>query len=193
MAYLILGLVMFFSIHVVPMAPALREWSRALLSVRVYLLVFSLVSALALILIVIGYGQVRWQARVDPELWAPPIWLRHVTMLLMLPAMVLLVAAYVPSRIRTAVQHPMLAGIALWACAHLLANGDLASVILFGSFFIWAVIDAISASRRKALGPLGARAGGLPGDVGAVLGGLAIYLIMLFWGHRWLIGVPLLP
>ena len=83
MAYLILGLVMFFSIHVVPMAPALREWSRALLSVRVYLLVFSLVSALALILIVIGYGQVRWQVRLDPELWAPPIWLRHITMLLM--------------------------------------------------------------------------------------------------------------
>ena len=193
MAYLILGLAMFFSIHIVPMAPAVREWARALLSVRVYLLVFSLVSALALILIVIGYGQVRWHVRLDPELWAPPIWLRHVTMLLMLPAMILLVAAYVPSRIRTAVQHPMLAGIALWACAHLLANGDLVSIILFGSFLIWAVVDAISASRRKALGPLGDRAGGLPGDVGAVLGGLAIYLIMLFWGHRWLIGVPLLP
>jgi uncharacterized membrane protein len=193
MAYLILGLAMFFSIHIVPMAPALREQTRALLSVRVYLLVFSLVSALALILIVIGYGQVRWQAGLDPELWAPPIWLRHVTMLLILPAMVLLVAAYVPSRIRSAVQHPMLAGVALWAFAHLLVNGDLASVILFGSFFIWAVVDAISASRRKALGPLGDRAGGLPGDVGAVLGGLAIYLIMLFWGHRWLIGVPLLP
>jgi uncharacterized membrane protein len=80
MAYLILGLAMFFSIHIVPMAPAMREWTRALLSVWVYLLVFSLVSALALILIIIGYGQVRWQARLDPELWAPPIWLRHVTM-----------------------------------------------------------------------------------------------------------------
>jgi uncharacterized membrane protein len=193
MGYLVLGLALFFATHALPMAPALRERARQLISANVYQLVFSLLSAAALILIVIGYGQMRAHARLDPQIWTPPVGLRHVTMLLMLPAMVLLVAAYVPSRIRSAAQHPMLAGVALWAFAHLLANGNLASVILFGGFLGWAVIDRISVGRRHALGPLGARAGTLSGDIAATVGGLTIYLFMIFFGHRWLIGVPLLP
>ena len=193
MPLLVLGLAIFFAIHVVPMVPVLREQIRTLTSARVYLLLFSLLSAVALILIVMGYGQMQGKAKFNPELWTPPTWLRHLTLLLMLPAMILLVAAYVPSRIRTGAKHPMLAAIKLWAFAHLLANGDLASVILFGSFLTWAVIDRISVGKRNALGPMGAQTGGLSGDILAVGGGLAIYLFMLFWGHRWLIGVPLLP
>jgi uncharacterized membrane protein len=193
MTYLILGLALFFSTHVLPMAPRLRERAKMLLPAKRYQLIFSLLSAFALLLIVVGYGQMRGQARLNPQLWTPTYWLRHVTIILMLPAMILLVAAYVPSRIRSALKHPMLAAIMLWAFGHLLAKGDFASVILFGSFLAWAFIDRISVGQRNALGPLGARAGGLSGDLAAVGGGLAIYLIMIFWGHRWLIGVPVLP
>jgi len=193
MGYLLLGLILFFATHALPMVPAWRERVRLLLSANVYRLAFSLLSAVALILIVVGYGQMRWHARLDPQIWTPPAGLRHLTMLLMLPAMVLLVAAYVPSRIRDAAQHPMLAGVALWALAHLLVNGDLASVILFGGFLVWAFVDRVSVGRRRALGPLDARTGGASGDITAALGGLAVYLLMIFWGHNWLIGVPLLP
>jgi hypothetical protein len=80
-------------------------------------------------------------------------------MLLLLPAMILLVAAYVPSRIRTAVRHPMLVAVALWAFGHLLANGDLASAVLFGTFLAYAVYDIVSATQRAALGPLGGAQG----------------------------------
>src|SRR5262249_29775168 len=149
----------------------------------------SLLSAVAVVLIVIGYGQMRGDARTNPELWTPPVALRHVTLLLMLPALILVVAAYVPSRIRTAVKHPMLAGIKLWAVAHLLASGDLASVLLFGSFLLWAGLDRVSVGRRQAPGPLGSRTGGLVGDTVAVIVGVAIYLLLVSWGHRWLFGV----
>src|SRR5262249_42670102 len=136
MTLLIVGLLLFFGTHALPMAPALRERARMTLSAAAYPVLFSLLSAVAVVLIVIGYGQMRGDARTNPELWTPPVALRHVTLLLMLPALILVVAAYVPSRIRTAVKHPMLAGIKLWAVAHLLANGDLASVLLFGSFLL---------------------------------------------------------
>jgi uncharacterized membrane protein len=193
MLYLLLGLALFFATHALPMVPPWREKARRFVSEKAYQPVFSLLSAAALILAFVGYGQVRWQARLDPQLWTPPVGLRHVTFLLMLPAMVLLVAAYVPSRIRSAVQHPLLAAVVLWAFAHLLVNGDLASVIVFGSFLAWAVIDRISVGWRHALGPLGARGGGLAGDMIALVGGVAVYLVMIFWGHSWLIGVPLVP
>jgi uncharacterized membrane protein len=114
-------------------------------------------------------------------------------MLLMLPAPIFLVAAFLPNRIRSAVGHPMLAAIALWAGAHLLANGDLASLLLFGSFLAFAVYDLASASRRGAMGPLGAATGGLAQDAVAVGGGLGLYALLLLGGHAWLTGVPLLP
>ena len=114
-------------------------------------------------------------------------------MLLMVPALILLVAAYVPSRIRSATGHPMLIAIMLWALGHLLANGELASLLLFGSFLAYAVYDWISVGQRHARGPLGEAKGGLPGDVAAVASGLMLYALLLFWGHQKLTGVPLLP
>ena len=115
-------------------------------------------------------------------------------MLLMLPALILLVAAYTPSRIRTVVRHPMLSRTVLvWSFSHLLANGDLASVLLFGSFLAYAVYDIVSANQRNAFGPLGTVPGSVVGDVVAVAGGLALYALLLFWGHQKLTGVPLLP
>jgi uncharacterized membrane protein len=107
--------------------------------------------------------------------------------------MILLVAAYVPSRIRSATRHPMLIAIKLWAVSHLLANGDLASVMLFGSFLIFAGYDRFSVGRRAARRPLGIRTGGFGNDVIVVAGGVALYAFMLLVGHVWLIGVALLP
>jgi len=187
------GLVLFFVAHLVPTFPELRTRLIGTVGSGAYSGLFALVSLVALVLIVLGYGHMQGLGRGNPQLWVPPSWTRHVTMLLMAPAMVLLVAAYVPSRIRTAVGHPMLAGVAMWAFGHLLANGDLASVLLFGSFLVFAVYDIISASQRAALGPLGRAQGSVAGDVAAIAGGLALYGLLLFWGHRWLTGVPLVP
>ncbi len=111
----------------------------------------------------------------------------------MIPAIVLLVAAYVPSRIRTAVGHPMLTALMIWACAHLLANGDLASVLLFGSLLGFAVYDRFSVVGRSSPGPLGSAQGGALNDILVIAVGIALYTLILFWGHAKLTGVALLP
>ena len=191
MLMLIGGLALFFAVHLVPTLPKLRLRLVGSIGAAPYSGVFSLVSLLALVLIVWGYGRMQGLARGNPELWMPAPWAKHVTMLLMFPAIILLVAAYVPSRIRRLVRHPMLTAVMLWALAHLLANGDLASVLLFGSFLVYGIYDWISVSRRHALGPLGKAQGGLVGDLTALVGGLALYALLLFWGHQKLTGIPL--
>lgn len=190
---LIGGLVLFFAVHLVPTRPELRARIVGRIGSGPYMGLFALMSLVALVLIVLGYGQMQGLGRGNPQVWVPPAWSRHATMLLMLPAAILLVAAYVPSRIRTAVRHPMLAALMLWALGHLLANGDLASVLLFGSFLAYGVYDRVSAGQRAALGPLGRAEGGVTGDVATIAAGLALYAFLLLWGHRWLTGVPLLP
>jgi uncharacterized membrane protein len=193
MALLIAGLALFIGVHLIPALPRLRATLADRLGGGPYRGLFSLASAAGLALIVIGYGRMRGLGRGNPELWAPPVWIKHVVLLLMIPAMILLVAAYVPSRIRSAVRHPMLAALMLWAFAHLLANGDLASLMLFGSFLAFAVLDRISVARRAALGPLGEARGGMLQDAIVVAAGLALYALLLVWGHAQLTGVPLLP
>jgi uncharacterized membrane protein len=190
---LIGGLLLFFAVHLVPTRPELRARVVGSIGSGPYMGLFALVSLGALVLIVLGYGQMQGLARGNPQVWVPPSWTRHVAMLLMLPALILLVAAYVPSRIRSAVRHPMLAGVKLWAFAHLLANGDLASVLLFGSFLAYGVYDRISVRHRLAPGPLGTASGGAVQGAIAIAGGLALYVVLLLWGHRWLTGVPLMP
>ncbi len=191
---LIAGLVLFFLVHLLPTMPELRRGLAERFGEGGYKIAFSLISAVALILIVVGYGKVQEMPGKNPELWIAPLWVRHVALGLMLPAFILLVAAYVPSRIRTAVRHPMLAAIKIWAFVHLLANGDLASLLLFGGFLAYGIYDRISVKRRAALGPLGAKApGSIANDVLVVVVGTGLYLFMLLYGHAWLIGVPLLP
>ena len=190
---LLIGLGLFFVAHLGPTRPDLRARLVARFGAGRYSGLFSVVSLVALAMIVWGYGRMQGLARGNPQVWDPPAWSKHVTMLLMVPALILLVAAYVPSRIRNATGHPMLIAIMLWALGHLLANGDLASLLLFGSFLAYAVYDRISVGRRHALGPLGEAKGGLPGDVAAIAGGLVLYALLLFWGHQKLTGVPLLP
>ena len=190
---LVTGLALFFLVHLIPTVPDVRTRLVAVAGRGPYAGLFSLLSLLSIVLVVWGYGAMQGLGGGNPQLWVSPRWLRHVTMLLMLPALILLVAAYTPSRLRRRVRHPMLSAILLWSFAHLLVNGDLASVLLFGSFLAYAIYDMVSASQRGALGPLGRDPGRLRGDVLAVGGGIALYALLLFWGHQKLTGVALLP
>jgi uncharacterized membrane protein len=193
MLLLIVGLVLFLGTHLLPTVPDLRKSLAARLGENGYKGLFTILSLIGLVLIVMGYGKAQaLSGSKNPLLWDAPIWTRHIAFLIMIPSLVLFVAAYIPSRIRTAAKHPMLAAIKLWAFAHLISNGDLASILLFGSFLAWAVYDRISVKKRGALGPLGAKQGGLVGDLAAVGIGLGAWAFLLFGGHYLLIGVPLL-
>lgn len=192
MLVLIVGLVLFLGIHTLPVAPDLQGRLRAGIGENGYKGLFSLASTLGLILIVWGVALSRGNG-ANVQIWNPPVWTKHLAFLLMWPAFILLVAAYVPSRIRDSAKHPMLAAVKIWALAHLLANGDLAGMILFAAFLAWAVVDRISVKRRDARGPLGRKPGTPRGDAIAVIAGSAAYILMLVWGHPWLIGRPLLP
>lgn len=188
MLILVLGLLLFFSVHMVPSSPSLRAGLADRFGVVPYKVGFSVLSLIALILIIIGYHKLQIMPGKNEILWYPPEWMRHVTFLLMIPAMILLVAAEIPSRIRTAAKHPMLAGVKIWALAHLLSNGDLGSILLFGSFLAYAVYARISAKRRGTTGRLGDRTGGPMNDVLVVVIGLALYAGIMFWAHEHLIG-----
>ena len=192
MLLLAVGLALFFAVHVLPTRPELRQGLLGRFGETAYKLGFAAVSLAGLALIVVGYHKLQLNPGKNPILWTTPLWLRHGVLLAMLPALILLVAAYVPSRIRTAVRHPMLAAVKLWALAHLAVNGDLGSLLLFGGFLAYGVYDRISVQQRQALGPLGASTGGLGGDVAVVAIGAALWYVMLKWGHAWLIGVPAL-
>lgn len=193
MLLLIAGLAFFVTIHLVPTSPDLRRTLTARLGENGYKGLFSLVSLAGLALIVIGFDRTQdLLGSENPILWDPPVWTRHIAFLLMIPALILLVAAYVPSRIRTAAKHPMLAAVKLWALSHLLANGDLASMLMFGTFLGWAVYDRISVKKRGAAGPLGTAKGGLGGDLVAVGAGLGAWAFLMFGGHYLLFGMPLI-
>lgn len=192
MLILIVGLVIFFAIHLVPANPELRNGLADRFGENAWKGIFSIISLVGFVLIVYGYHKLQLMPGKNPQLWVPPLWTRHVAWLLMLPSLVLLAAAYIPSRVRDVVQHPMLTAVKLWALAHLLANGDLGALLLFGSFLAYAVFDRISVKTRDSRGPLGAKTGGLGGDIAVVVVGIALYAFMLHYGHQLLIGVPVL-
>ncbi len=187
MTLLILGLLIFLGVHSVSIvAPHWRDAQAARLGENAWKGLYTLLSLAGFVLIVIGYGQAR-QAPV--VLYTPPLALRHVAALLMLPVFVLLLAAYLPGRIKAAAKHPMLAATKLWAVAHLLANGNLADVLLFGGFLAWAVADRISMKHRVQRPLPGAPAGRF-NDAIALVAGLVLYVLFVTVVHRWLIGVP---
>jgi uncharacterized membrane protein len=188
MVLLDLGLILFFAAHLVPTFPNGRAALATTLGENGFKLGFSVVSALGLALIVFGAAAARGSA-ADVQLWSPPIWARHLAFLLMLPACVLIVAAYIPSHIRDWAHHPMLMAVALWAAAHLVANGDLLALLLFGSFLLFALYDRISVARRAASPRPPAQ--DWAGDTAAVLVGLGLWAAILLWLHA-LAGVPLL-
>jgi uncharacterized membrane protein len=195
MVLMIAGLVVFFAIHLLPTQPDVRGGMIERFGEGGYKGVFSIVALMGIALIAFGYGKMQGElGGKNPIIWYPPVWTQHVALLLMIPALILLVAAYVPSNIKRIVGHPMLAGVKIWAFAHLLANGDLASMVLFGSFLAYGVVDRISVKRREAAaGGPPVRTGGVTGDVIAVIVGLGVYAALLFFAHEWLFGVAPLP
>lgn len=187
MTLLLLGLLLFFGAHSIRIVAA--PW-RARQIVRLgenrWKGLYSLVSLAGLALMVWGYGLTR----AAPELWHQPVWTRHLAALLTLPAFVLLVATYVPgSRIKALIGHPMLAGVKLWAFAHLLSNSRPGDLLLFGAFLAWAVMAFIAARRRDRAAGTRYAPGSASGDALVLAIGLSAWALFALYGHVWLIGV----
>lgn len=190
MPWLVIGLIVFLGVHSIRIvAPDFRDGTIAVRGERAWKATYSLASLVGFALVIWGYGQARQTA---PVLYAGTPVLTGAAMLLMIPATILLVAALLPAgRIKVAIKHPMLTAVKTWAFAHLLVNGDLASIVLFGAFLVWAVADRISETRRLKAGitknPVLASG---HHDVIAVVVGLVVYGLFVWRLHEWLIGVP---
>jgi uncharacterized membrane protein len=188
MIYLVAGLVLFLAVHSTRIvAESWRNQRIAAMGEHKWKLVYSLVSIAGFLLIVYGYGQARM---TTTALYAPPTWGRHLAALLVLIAFVLVAAAYVKqTRIKAWLGHPMVAGVKIWAFAHLISNGTLADVVLFGSFLVWAIVD-YAASRRRDRANATVYAIGPPSrDAMAVVFGALAWAAFAFWLHGPLIGV----
>jgi len=188
MTVLVIGLLFFLGVHSARIvAEDWRTQIRARVGEKAWKGGYSLLSLAGLALILWGFGLAR---RSPTVLWTAPDWAPHLAALLTLVAFVLLAAAYVPRNgIKARLHHPMVLGIIAWAVAHLLANGTLADLLLFGSFLIWALASFIAAqSRDRAAGT--AHPHGQPGATVITLAiGVLAWALFAFWAHQWLIGV----
>lgn len=186
MTLLIIGLVLFLGIHSVAIvAPGWRD-EQAVQSPSRWKGIYSVVSIVGLALMIYGYGLARQSPIV---LWTPPTATRHLALLLMLPVFSLLLAAYLPGRIKSVTKHPMLLAVKFWALSHLLANGMLVDLILFGSFLAWAVLDRIAVKKRAVPRATPGAPPSAANDLIALVGGLALYVVFVLWAHQWLFGV----
>jgi len=185
MIWLVLALVVFHGLHSIRMlAPHWRQSQISRLGEGKLKGLFSLALVVALIFLIWAYGQ----ARTDfVEIYNPPLWGRHLALLLMaLSFIALMVFILKPGRLKPLLKHPFLVSIKLWALAHLFANGDLASVLLFGSFLAWAVWNRIAVKRR--MNPLPA-SGPVTNDILAVVSGLVLWVVFIWFAHELLFGV----
>ncbi len=186
MGLFLLGLLIFLGVHSISivnepwrnrMVDTIGEWP--------WKGIYALAALGGLLLIIYGYGITRYESVI---LYTPPLWLKHISVVLLLPVFPLLVAAYFPGRIKALTKHPMLLSVKIWSAAHLLATGSLVDVLLFGSFLGWAVWDRMSLKHRQQRSIPGAPASRL-NDVIALVAGLGIYLAFVFWFHNQIIGV----
>jgi uncharacterized membrane protein len=184
---MILGLILFFGIHTLTTKRDLRARFVTSMGEGGYKIFYALVSIAGLALISWGFAEYRATGWID--VWNPPKAFKHITVALMLPAVILVVASYIRGRIYTTLKHPMLTGVKLWAAAHLLANGDLGSIILFGSFLAWAVFDRISLKRRSDAGAPPIPVGSPANDLIAIAVGIVAYVALAFVFHPVVIGV----
>ena len=189
MILMLAGLLVFIAAHGFTTQRGARAGLIAKIGEGPYKLIYSAVSIAGLLMI--GYGYGAWRAQGPVELWHPPVWMRHLALLLMLFASIALAAAYAPGRIKAALKHPMLVAIKLWALAHLLANGDVATIVLALTVLAWAVYTRISMKWREPAAPVATT--GWIGDAAALVGGLAIYAFLAYLFHPYVVGVPVLP
>jgi uncharacterized membrane protein len=188
MTLLLLGLVLFLGVHSIRIVA--DDWRTQQIAARgegAWKGIYALVAVAGLVLMIYGYGM----ARLDPlVLWNPPVWTRHLAALLTLPAFILIFAAYVPgTHIKAKVGHPMVLGTKLWAFAHLIANGNLADVLLFGGFLVWAIVLFAKSRRRDRAAGTTYAAAGAARDVMAVVGGTGFWAVFAMLLHTLLIGV----
>lgn len=188
MLILVAGLVVFIGIHLLPTAPDLRRGLAGRLGENAYKGLFSLVSIAGLALIIYGFSKAKFV-----PLWSPPSWGRHAAMALMLPVFPLFAMTNFPGHLSGMIRHPMLVAIKLWALAHFFVRGDLKSLLLFGTFLAFAVYDRISVKQREAAGLVKVKSGPAVNDVAAIVLGLVLYYAFVKVGHRWLIGVSIIP
>lgn len=188
MTWLIAGLIVFIGIHSTRIVA--DDWRTRMVSQlgeKPWKAIYSVMAVVGFILIVWGYGVARQSPIV---LYTAPLWTRHLAALLTIPAFILLVAAYVPgNRIKAAVGHPMVAGVKIWAFAHLISNGTAADVVLFGSLMLWAVASFTAARRRDRAAGRSYPSGPLSRTAITVVVGLAAWAAFAFWLHGPLIGV----
>jgi len=185
MLILVLGLILFLGIHSVAIVALPLRNRAAAVSEMGWKLFYAIISLAGLWLIARGYAQYR----LDPYIvYVTPVWMRHLAALLLLPVFILFLAPYFPGRIKRVTVHPQLIAVKLWAVSHLLVNGALGDLVLFGSFLAWAVVDRISMKRREQR-PLPGAPESAYNDVILVIAGLALYGATVVWGHKWLIGV----
>lgn len=189
MTLLLLGIVIFLGMHLVRVvAPGLRASVIERQGKGAWMGIYAVISLVGLLLIIYGFGEAR---AVTGMLYNLPVFLKHLSLLLMLLAFICLAAGFLPGgRIAVAVKHPQILSIKIWALAHLLANGETSSVLLFGSFLAWAVILRISLKRRERAGekvlPVFRSASN---DLLAVVIGVVAYGLFVWKLHEWLIGV----
>ncbi|GGX72148.1 NnrU family protein [Saccharospirillum salsuginis] len=188
MAILILGLVLFLGIHSTrTLAPGVRESAVQSMGLNPWKGLYSVISLVGFVLIIWGYGEVRY---TPTWVWVPPVWTRHIAALLLIPAFILLVAAYVPgTHMKARLGHPMVLATKTWAFAHLVSNGTVADILLFGGFLGWAILYyAIARRRDRAEGVTRPAVSGTR-DLIAVIVGLVFYGVFALVLHEWLIGV----
>jgi uncharacterized membrane protein len=184
---LIIGLIVLLGAHVFVTFRDARERMIGRIGHNGYRALFSIVSIVGLALIVWGFAEYR--AHEWLQIWSPPAFMRHITVLLMLFASIFMVAAFVPSHIKVRLKHPMLASVKTWALAHLLSNGDLGAIVLFGSFLAWGVYARIAAKKRGDVGTKTAPSG-WTNDAIVIVVGIIVYLALGFAFHPYVIGVP---
>lgn len=189
MSALVIGLLLFLGMHSIrSVAEPLRQSLLGKLGEAGYKGVYTAISIAGLALIIWGYGQTR----LSPvDLWFPPPIMRSVAIWLTLLSFILISASYIPgNRIKARLGHPMVAGVALWAFAHLLANGRLGDVVLFGAFLLWAMFNFIAARRRdKACGVVPAATTGTVANAFTAIAGIVVWSVFALFIHAWLIGV----
>jgi len=185
MTILAIGLILFLGGHSIrALAPAFRDARFAAMGEGPWKGLYSLVALVGFGLLVWGYGLARPEAAL---LYEPPVWMKHVNATIMLLSMLVLGISQVPAgRLKPLLRHPMLLATTLWALGHLLANGDAASLLLFGGFLLWSIVDRVALERRGAPVPA---PGPVVNDVIGLAVGLALYLLLLFTLHAWLFGV----
>jgi uncharacterized membrane protein len=187
---MVVGLVLFLGAHVFTTQRKARARAIAGMGEGTYKIIYTVVALAGLALICWGFSQYRADGWI--QLWTPPKALKHLNVALMLPAVILVVAAYLRGHIYARLKHPMLAGVKLWAFGHLLANGDLGGVVLFGSILAWAVYDRVSLKRRTDAGGPAIPVGGIGNDVIAVVVGIIAYLALAFAFHPVVLGIPVI-